>query len=33
MDWIRSWGMGGTCAALVAAIAQTLMPKGPVKQI
>lgn len=33
MEWIRSWVMGVTCAALVAAIAQTLMPKGPVKQI
>lgn len=33
MDWIRSWVMGVTCAALVAAIAQTLMPKGTVKRI
>lgn len=33
MEWIRNWVIGVTCAALVAAAAQTLIPKGAVGRI
>lgn len=33
MDWVRQWLIGVTCAALLAALADGLMPKGAVKQV
>lgn len=33
MEWIRNWVLGVTCAAMVAAAAQTLIPKGAVGRI
>ena len=33
IELVRSWLVGVTCAALIAALADGLMPKGPVKQV
>lgn len=33
MEMIRSWLVEVTCAAMTAALAESLMPKGPVKQV
>lgn len=33
MELLRQWLTGVTCAALIAALAGALMPKGPVKQV
>lgn len=33
MELIRQWLTGVTCAALIAALAENLMPKGAVKQV
>lgn len=33
MELVRQWLTGVTCAALIAALANGLMPKGPVKQV
>ena len=33
MEWVRSWLTGLTCAALLAALAEQLMPKGAVRQV
>lgn len=33
MEWIRQWLLGVTCASLIAALADGLMPKGAVRQV
>lgn len=33
MDVVRQWLVGVTCAALLAALAEGLMPKGPVRRV
>lgn len=33
MEWVRQWLLSVTCAALIAALADGLMPKGAVRQV
>lgn len=33
MEWVRQWLLSMTCAALIAALADGLMPKGAVRQV
>ena len=33
MELVRKWLVGVTCASLIAALAEGLMPRGPVKQV
>lgn len=33
MELVRQWLLGATCASLMAALAEGLMPKGPVRQV
>ena len=33
MELVRQWLLGVTCASLMAALAEGLMPKGPVRQV